>query len=46
VTAQLATLEEIMRFWDIVEVYDAIEVLDLQEEVARRNAPRPPGAGV
>lgn len=31
----MATLEEIDRHWDLVEVWDANEVLDLQDEANR-----------
>ena len=32
----MATLEEMDRHWDLVEVWDANEVLDLQDEANRR----------
>jgi hypothetical protein len=46
VIERVASLEEIKRFYDLVEVLDANEALDLKEEAERRAMqPLKPGLG-
>jgi hypothetical protein len=42
VTGRVASLQEIDTHYDIVEVFDANEALDLTAEAEFRNMPKPP----